>query len=94
MLICWPARNEVQGTQGHKRRFIHTSVEGTFSVMVCACVCVSEFVQQSTPQVVFIFDKKTRASFQAPAKPLFIYRASPLCVQSKVERAPLPRSNE
>lgn len=37
MLICWPARNEVWGTQGHKRRFIHTSVELTFSIMVCVC---------------------------------------------------------
>lgn len=26
MLICWPARNEVWGTQGHKRGFIHTCV--------------------------------------------------------------------
>ncbi len=41
-----------------------------------------------------MFDKKIRASFQAPSKLPTIYRASSLRVQSKVERAPLPRSEE
>lgn len=43
---------------------------------------------------VFMFDKKIRASFQTLSKLLIIYRASPLWVQSKVEKAPLPRGNE
>lgn len=42
----------------------------------------------------FMVDKKIWAFFQAPSKLLIIYRASPLRVQSKAEKAPLPRSNE
>lgn len=98
MLICWPARNEVWGTQGHKRRFIHTSVEWTFKIMACAYVLadtasLSSSAHHRSPGV-FMFDKKIWASFQAPSKLPIIYRASPLWARSKVEKAPLPRSNE
>lgn len=70
----------------------------------CECACVSSSSLKHLPSLlsnthgrtpgVFMFDKKIRASFQTLSKLLIIYRASPLWVQSKVEKAPLPRGNE
>lgn len=42
MLICWPSRNELWGTQGHKRGFIHTFVGSSFYFSECVCRCVSK----------------------------------------------------
>ncbi len=101
MLICWPARNEVWGTQGQKRRFIHTSVEWTFSVMVCARLRPHRYwasllggAHTAGRPMSLCLIKKIPASFQAPSKLPITYRASPLWVQSKVEKAPLPCSDE